>query len=128
MALALGAKSDIHPLIRLRDIHDVASAILCQPLTPRAVAQIEQLLKAAREVGVDVLAGSEWEGWAKHYLLLMEAIDLPAVRDATPAIVREPKVGLMTSRAPANWQAGYRRASRPVAPLRTGLCRSLPRW
>ena len=105
MVLALEAKSEVHPLIRLRDIHDVASAILCQPLTPRAVGQIEQLLKAAREVGGDALAGSEWEGWAKHYHLLMDAIDLPAVHEATPAISREPKVGLMTSSGvPLNWQ------------------------
>ena len=104
MALALAAKSDIHPLIRLRDVHDVASAILCRPLTSRAVEQIEQLLKAAREIGVDGLAGSEWEGWAKHYRLLLDAVDLPAVYDATPATAREPKIELMTSSGvPLNW-------------------------
>ena len=104
MVLALAAKSDIHPLIRLRDVHDVASAILCRPLTSRAVEQIEQLLKAAREIDVGGLAGSEWEGWAKHYRLLLDAVDLPAVHDATPATAREPKIELMTSSgAPLDW-------------------------
>ena len=104
MVLALAAKSDIHPLIRLRDLHDVASAILCRPLTSRAVEQIDQLLKAAREVGVVGLAGSEWEGWAKHYRLLLDAVDLAAVGDPTPPIAREPKIELMTSSGvPLNW-------------------------
>ena len=104
MALALAAKSDIHPLIRLRDVHDVASAILCRPWTSRGVEQIEQLLKAAREIEFDGLTGSEWEGWVKHYRLLLDAIDLPAVHGATPANAREPKIELMTSSgAPLNW-------------------------
>ncbi len=104
MALALAAKSDIHPLIRLRDVHDVISAILCRPLSSRAVEQIEQLLKAAREIEIDGLAGSEWEGWAKHYRLLLDAVDLPAVYEATPATAREPKIELMTSSGtPLNW-------------------------
>jgi tetratricopeptide (TPR) repeat protein len=104
MALALAAKCDIHPLIRLRDVHDVASTILCRPLTARAVEQIEQLLRAAREIDVGELAGSEWEGWAKHYRLLLDAVDLPAVYDATPAATREPKIELMNSSGvPLNW-------------------------
>ena len=104
MALALAAKSDIHPLIRLRDVHDVASAILCRPLTLRAVEQIEQLLKAARAIDFDGLAGSEWEGWVTHYRLLLDAVDLPAVHGATPATAKEPKIELMTSSGvPLNW-------------------------
>jgi FkbM family methyltransferase len=104
MALALAAKSDIHPLIRLRDVHDVASAILCRPLTSRAVEQIGQLLRAAREIDVGGLAGSEWEGWVKHYRLLLDAVDLAAVHDTTPTPVREPKIELMNSSGvPLNW-------------------------
>src|SRR5258708_21525533 len=59
VALSLAAKSDVHPLIRLRDMHDAASAILCRPLTAHAVEQIEQLLKAARAIDVAGLIGSE---------------------------------------------------------------------
>jgi hypothetical protein len=104
MALALAAKSDIHPLIRLRDMHDAVSAILCRPLTSRGVEQMEQLLKAAKEIGIDGLDDSEWEGWAKHYRLLLDAVDLPAVQGATPAMAREPKNELMTSSGvPLNW-------------------------
>ncbi len=104
MALALGAKSDVHPLIRIRDLHDVASTLLCRPLTSRAAEQIEQLVKAAKEIEVGALAGSEWEGWAKHYRLLLDAVDLPAVHGATPASAREAKIGLMTSSGvPLSW-------------------------
>jgi FkbM family methyltransferase len=104
MALALAPKSDLHPLVRLRDIHDVASAILCAPLTSRGVEQIEQLLKAARELEISVPAGSEWEGWQKHYRLMLDSVDLRAVQGETPEIGREPKIGLMTSSGvPLNW-------------------------
>jgi FkbM family methyltransferase len=104
VALALAAKSDIHPLIRLRDMHDAASALLCRPLTARAVEQIEQLLMAARAIDAAGLTGSEWEGWVKHYRLLLDAVDLPAVHDTTPASAREPKIELMTSSGVSlNW-------------------------
>ena len=58
--LALTAGPDVHPLLRLRDLHDAASAILCRPLTPRGEQYVEQLLTAAKAVTVDVPAGSEW--------------------------------------------------------------------
>jgi hypothetical protein len=86
------------------DVHDVASAILCRPLTSRAEEQIEQLLEAARAIDFDGLAGSEWEGWIKHYRLLLDAVDLPAVHGATPATAKEPKIELMTSSGtPLGW-------------------------
>ncbi len=97
MALALAPRNDVHPLLRLRDMHDAASAILCRPLTDRGVGQVEQLLHAAKALDVDVPAGSEWDGWVKHYRLALDAIDLPAVLGATPESARQPAIALMTS-------------------------------
>jgi tetratricopeptide (TPR) repeat protein len=85
--LALSPKNDIHPLLRLKDIHDLSSLILRRPLTGRATGQLEALLAAARFLEVPVEPGSEFEGWAKHYQLLLRAVDLAAVRGATPAPV-----------------------------------------
>jgi hypothetical protein len=97
IALAFSAGSDVHPLLRLRDIHDVASAILCRPLTSRGAAQIEQLLQGAQKITVSVPAGSDLAGWERHYRLLLDAIDLPAVQGNTPETMPEPAIGLMTS-------------------------------
>jgi hypothetical protein len=99
---------DLHPLIRLRDLHDVASLILCRPLTPVSEAQLETLITAALALTVDAEPGSEWEGWAIHYRLLMEAIDLDAVRAPTPDALPEPDVVFATSNGePTDW-AGLR--------------------
>jgi tetratricopeptide (TPR) repeat protein len=100
--------AELHPLIRLRDLHDAASLILCRPLTPDSEAQLETLVAAARALAVDVEPGSEWEGWAVHYRLLMEAIDLEAVRAPTPEAAQEPDVAFATSTGePTDW-AGVR--------------------
>lgn len=90
MAQALSTQTGLHPLLRLRDLHDVASLILCRPLTASSEAQIEALIAAALALQVEVEPGSEWEGWAIHYRLLMEAIDLDAVRAPTPDASSQP--------------------------------------
>lgn len=97
IAVALAGKPGVHPLLQLRDIHDVASEILCRPLTDRRVAQVTQLVQAARGVVVDVETGSEWEGWAKHYRLAIEALDLSMVLEATPNTFKDSAVSLATS-------------------------------
>jgi hypothetical protein len=65
----INAAPEAHPLLRLRDMHDSISAILCQKLTADGIAQVEQHLKASRELVIDVPEGSEWEAWVKHYRL-----------------------------------------------------------
>ena len=94
---ALSPAPGLHPLVQLRDLHDAASAILCDELTPDGEAQIERLLQAARAVVVDAPMGSEWEGWEKHYRLLMESVDLAAVGAPTPEPSPESQVNYVTS-------------------------------
>jgi hypothetical protein len=85
MALALAPENPLHPLLRLRDVHDAASLILCRPLTADGEARAETLLAAARAISVDAEPGSEIDGWDRHYRLLLAATDLAAVRAPTPA-------------------------------------------
>ena len=87
-----------HPLLRLRDLHDVASLILCRPLTAASEAQLETILDAARTLVVETEPGSEWEGWSKHYRLLLDAVDLAAIREATPIAGPEPELAYVDSR------------------------------
>jgi len=96
-ASALSLAPGLHPLVQLRDIHDAASTILCDELTPGGEAQIEQLLQAARALVVDAPMGSEWEGWEKHYRLLMDSVDLAAVGAPTPKPAPNAPVGYVTS-------------------------------
>ncbi|MBP7815901.1 MAG: FkbM family methyltransferase [Phenylobacterium sp.] len=96
MALAL-APGDTHPLLRLRDIHDVVSLILCRPLTPQSQGQIAALLAAAGALDVMVEEGSEWDGWHKHYRLLLDAVDLAAVNAPTPAPAPETELAFLSS-------------------------------
>ena len=105
MALAL-APGDLHPLLRLRDIHDVVSLILCRPLTPSSEAQIAALLAAAAALEVVVEPGSEWEGWHKHYRLLLDAVDLAAVNAPTPAPAPESELAFVSSTGAAlDWNS-----------------------
>ncbi|HWC62617.1 MAG TPA: FkbM family methyltransferase [Rhizomicrobium sp.] len=97
IARTLSPANEIHPLIRLRDIHDLISAILCETLDDHGVQQVGQLLKAAQGLAVDVPQGSEFEGWLKHYRLALEAIDLPLLRGPTPEPSGNPKITLATS-------------------------------
>ncbi|HWF63915.1 MAG TPA: hypothetical protein VN685_04820 [Rhizomicrobium sp.] len=71
------------PLLQLRDIHDVASAVLCRPLDVKSAQQLHLLLGAARRLAVPTTPGSEWENWEKHYRLLIEGVDLTML-DPTP--------------------------------------------
>ncbi|MDB5493039.1 MAG: hypothetical protein JWP86_376 [Phenylobacterium sp.] len=88
MALALSPAPDAPGLLTLRDLHDAAGLILCRPLTPRSRDQLDQLLAAARALAVETPPGSEWEAWARHYGVLVAALDLelalspPEARDA----------------------------------------------
>ncbi len=104
IAHALSPKSDLHPLVRLRDIHDLASAILSKPIGRRDAQQVEELVAASRALVLDLPQGSEWEGWEKHYRLMLGGIDLTAVTGAPPAAAREPAVKFVTcGGVPATW-------------------------
>jgi len=94
---ALRGQPDQHPLLRLRDLHDVMSLILCHPLTAASEAQVETLLAAARTLVIETEAGSEWAVWEKHYRLLLAAIDLTAVRTVPLAPAPEPDLAFVDS-------------------------------
>lgn len=88
MMLALSPRNELHPLIRLRDLHDAASLVLRQPPGERAAAQIARLAEAAHTLVVDAPEGSEMAVWEKHYRLMMQAMDLEAALGPTPRAAR----------------------------------------
>ncbi len=73
-----------HPLLQLRDIHDLASAILCHRLDVKRAQQFDYLLAAAARLEVPAEPGSERESWEKHYRLLTGGVALNMVLDPTP--------------------------------------------
>jgi tetratricopeptide (TPR) repeat protein len=89
---ALAPAEAHHPLVQLRDLHDAASAILCRPLNHEAVALVERLLRAARNLEIDAPEGSEWAAWERHYRVLLQGVDLRAVRGPTPGVSPEPEL------------------------------------
>jgi tetratricopeptide (TPR) repeat protein len=106
VAVALATDNNTHSLIRLRDIHDVASLVLCRPLGDRSISQIELLRKSAHDIVVDVPNGSEWEGWAKHYRLAIEALDPSCAFRPTPEGASETEISFAASSgAPLDWSA-----------------------
>lgn len=96
VVLALAPAADTHPLIRLRDLHDAAGLILCRPLTARSREQLDQLLAAARALEVQTPPGSEFEAWARHYHVLIDALDMDLALKAAPRRAAG-KVEMMTA-------------------------------
>lgn len=94
--LALTPAEDVHPLIRLRDLHDAAGLILCRPLTARSREQLDQLLAAARALDVPTPPGSELEAWSRHYGVLIDALDMDLALKA-PARRPAGKVEMMSA-------------------------------
>ncbi len=106
-------KPEVHPLLRLRDMHDAISAILCEPLTDDGIARIEQRLNEANALAIDVPPGSEWEGWVKHYRLALEAIDMAAVQRPAPKHSPDKGLNLMSAAGlPLTWAALQAKATR----------------
>jgi FkbM family methyltransferase len=104
VAAVLGNADGAQALLRLRDMHDVASAILCRPLTERGIAQVEQLTQAASDLAINVEKGSDLEGWATHYRLAMKALDLPMVLGETPGAFADAAVNFASAAgAPLDW-------------------------
>jgi hypothetical protein len=73
-----------NPLLQLRDIHDVASAILCHRLDLKSAQQLSHLLASAACLEAPAEPGSEQESWEKHYRLLIGGVALNMVLDPTP--------------------------------------------
>ena len=96
-ALAALPSPDIQALVRLRDLHDASSAILCRTLTPEGAAEVEGLLAQARALTVNALDGTEVADWERHYRFLMDGVDLDAVQAATPAAPPRPPLEFATS-------------------------------
>lgn len=96
--LALSPPPGTHGLLALRDLHDAAGLILCRALTARSRSQLDELLRVARALKVETPAGSEWEAWAKHYSVLLDALDMDlALRPPTPRPVG--KIEMMSAGA-----------------------------
>jgi tetratricopeptide (TPR) repeat protein len=92
LVAALSPANVMPPLLRLRDLHDIAGEILCRPLTPQSSAQLEVALAAAKVLTVAVEPGSEWEAWSHHYGLLVKGLDMAAVAAPTPVAAPEPEL------------------------------------
>jgi predicted O-linked N-acetylglucosamine transferase (SPINDLY family) len=86
-----------HPLLQLRDMHDVASAILCRPLNVKSAQQLDQILTAAKILVVPTALGSELEIWEKHYRLLTNGVDLRMVLDPAPEQVPLPQISFAST-------------------------------
>jgi tetratricopeptide (TPR) repeat protein len=97
IAAALASDNPNHALIRLRDIHDIASFILCHPLTPDSTDQLRRLLAAGLALPVETQPGSEWEAWVTHYRVLLESLDPDAILGPTPKAPAEPKAAFRLS-------------------------------
>jgi hypothetical protein len=97
VARALAPAAGVPPLLRLRDLHDAVSALLCRELNARAMTQLAQLLEASAPITINARPGTDWPVWEKHYRLMLQAIDLPAVRGATPPPAPEPELDFATA-------------------------------
>ena len=96
-ALALSDRPDIHPLIRLRDIHDASSAILCERLDIERLKLALTLQDAGRNLPVLVPPGSDMAAWEKHYRTLIDGVDLNMVVSPTPSAKHLGDTSFMTS-------------------------------
>lgn len=106
-----GGDAAAHPLFRLSQLYDAASLILCQPLTKASEAQVDELLAETRSLVVHADEGSEVAMWEKHYRLIIEAVDLSALRHPSTFNAAEPKLALSTAGgAPLDW-AGLQAAA-----------------
>ena len=105
--------NDVHPLLKLRNIYDGASATLCDTLDEAGLKAVDRALDEARALVVDVPPGSEWEGWLKHYRLAVKALDLTMVAEATPAAQKDEPIAFVSSAgAKLDWDGVQARATR----------------
>jgi tetratricopeptide (TPR) repeat protein len=107
----LAPAEELHPLVRLRNLHDLAGRMLSRPLDPEDGPRLQRLVDGARELQVNAEPGTEWVGWEKHYRLVLEAIDVAAVLGPTPEPRPEPEVEFMASDGTAMSRADVRAAA-----------------
>ncbi|THD80511.1 MAG: hypothetical protein E7812_07195 [Phenylobacterium sp.] len=113
VALALNPSPDSPALLVLRDLHDAAGLILCRPLTPQTRAQLDHVLAVAQALEVGVPPATDWEAWATHYRVLLEALDMDLALRA-PATARETgKLEMMSAASEAlDWKKLRAKADR----------------
>lgn len=95
--LALSPDQGIHPLVRLRETHEAVGLMLSRPLSDAELDLIEQLVGAARALKVDLPEDSEWTPWVRHYQTLLDAVDVGAIRAATPPPPADPPARYLTA-------------------------------
>ena len=94
----------LEALVRLRDIHDEISLLLCKPLDVASATLIQILLTEARALQINAEPGSEIEGWETHYSVMLDAVDLGAMLNPTPAPLPDAGVEIVSSsEQPTSW-------------------------
>lgn len=76
-----------HPLLQLRNQHDLISLMLRRPLSALDRDRIGELLVRARDIRINPGDDPEWLAWEKHYRMLLLAAERARVeelRDETP--------------------------------------------
>lgn len=86
LAQARDPNSGLHPLGRLKFYHDALGLILCAPLTADRLEMFETLLVEARAMDVQS-PGPQWDGWAMHYRVVLDALTGADIAGPTPAAV-----------------------------------------
>jgi len=104
--------SPLQALGQLRDKHDAASEILCNPLNTQSLQELEKLLNAARAIDISLPAGTEWALWATHYRLMIDAMDIQALQAPTPDAGPEPTLDFASSSGASLTWNGIRNLAR----------------
>jgi hypothetical protein len=82
---ALFPAASHHPLLQMRDIHDAASAILCQTSAgDDDLLRVQIALDAAQQGDFDLPTGQDFEFWRKHFRLAYRAMWPSAVFGPKP--------------------------------------------
>jgi len=98
--VTLGFSPDpgMHPLMRLRELHDGMSLLLCRPMLSDAdLDLLARMESAARAFQGTVPEDSKWWGWIKAYKLLTDALDIASIRAPTPARPIDPVQHFVTA-------------------------------
>lgn len=70
---------------QLQEILTALSALFARPLDNAGIAQAEALLAQAHAIAPGPGGTSKWDLWEKHYRVVIDAVDLPAVMAPAPA-------------------------------------------
>jgi len=107
---AFAEAPDNHPLLQLRNQHDLISLMLRRPLTELDRERIGQLLVKARDIRVEPSDDAEWLLWEKHYRMMLTAAELARLEEPRPE-TPEPYLRLTSADgAEMDWAAVRARA------------------